>query len=349
MVGALRHRGPDARGVMRLPGCQLGHTRLSIIDLASGAQPMRDESGRYAITFNGEIYNYREMRDELAALGHRFNTQSDTEVIMRAFAEWGESCLRRFRGMYAFAIWDDREQQLFAARDRFGEKPLYYARMPDGTLLLASEIRSLLASGLLVPRLSLEAVDAFLAFGYVPPDRTVYQNVQTLPPGHCLHWKGGELTVKRYWYPQFNPQPISLDDAAERMRELLAQAVRRQMVADVPVGAFLSGGHDSSTVVALMQQHTKVPVKTFSVGFGSYINELPYARSVAAMYGTEHHEIDLGAPAVGPMLERMAAVYDEPFRDPSHIPTYLISEYARKYVKVVLTGDGADELFGGYA
>lgn len=349
MVAALHHRGPDASGALALPDCQLGHARLSIIDLASGAQPMKDESGRYSITFNGEIYNYQEIRKELGKLGHRFRTQSDTEVIMRAYAEWGDSCLSRFRGMYAFAVWDERERRLFAARDLFGEKPLYYAMLGGSTLLIASEISALLASGYLTPELDLQSVDAFLAFGYVPPDRTIYRNVFTLPPGHCLEWDGALVKMRRYWYPRFEPTQITLDDAAERLRELLQQAVRRQMVADVPVGAFLSGGHDSSTIVALMQGASKHPVKTFSVGFGKYINELPYARSVAEMYRTEHHEIDLGAPAVGPLLKRMAEVYDEPFRDPSHVPTYLISEYARRYVKVVLSGDGADELFGGYA
>jgi asparagine synthase (glutamine-hydrolysing) len=321
---------------------------LSIIDLESGAQPMKDESGRYSITFNGEIYNYQDIRTELVKLGHRFNTHSDTEVIMRAFAEWGTECLHRFRGMYAFAVWDEREQRLFAARDLFGEKPLYYAVTDQGSLLMASEIKALLASGLLEPKLDLQAVDAFLAFGYVPPDRTIYKNVHTLPPGHHLEWDGSRVSVARYWQPRFDPHAISLDVAAERMRELLHQAVRRQMVADVPVGAFLSGGHDSSTIVALMQQETRQPVKTFSVGFGEYINELPYARAVAPL-PHRHHEIDLGAPPVTELLERMVGVYDEPFRDPSHIPTYLISQYARRSVKVVLTGDGADELFGGYA
>jgi asparagine synthase (glutamine-hydrolysing) len=349
MVAALAHRGPDANGVLGLPACQLGHARLSIIDLESGAQPMKDESGRYSITFNGEIYNYQDIRAELVKQKHRFNTHSDTEVIMRAFAEWGTECLNRFRGMFAFAVWDERERRLFAARDLFGEKPLYYAVTDQGLLLMASEIKALLASGLLVPKLDLQSVDAFLAFGYVPPDRTIYKNVHTLPPAHYLEWDGSRASVARYWQPRFNPQEISLDAAAERMRELLHQAVRRQMVADVPVGAFLSGGHDSSTIVALMQQETRQPVKTFSVGFGDYINELPYARAVADLYRTEHHEIDLGAPPVTELLERMATVYDEPFRDPSHIPTYLISQYARQSVKVVLTGDGADELFGGYA
>lgn len=349
MVAALAHRGPDAHGVRRLPGCQLGHARLSIIDLATGAQPMTDVTGRYHITFNGEIYNYQPVRVELQNRGHRFATHSDTEVIMAAYAEWGPECLNRFRGMFGFAIWDAEAQELFLGRDLFGEKPLYYATTPDGAFLVASEIKSLLAAGLLAPRLDLAAVDAYLALGYVPPDRTIYANVQTLPPAHCLTWGKHGIRVQRYWQPRFEPQSISMDDAAERLRELLQQAVRRQMVADVPVGAFLSGGHDSSTIVALMQQETPRPVKTFSVGFGKYINELPYARAVAQQYQTEHHDIDLGTPAVGELLERMAEIYDEPFMDSSNIPTFLVSQYARQHVKVVLSGDGADELFGGYS
>jgi len=349
MVAALGHRGPDGHDILNLVECQLGHTRLSIIDLQGGAQPMKDVSGRYSITFNGEIYNYRELRADLEKRGRVFATRSDTEVILNALAEWGSRCVDRFRGMFAFAVWDAQEKRLFAARDLFGEKPLYYASTPAGSLLLASEIRALLASGEIAPKLDLQSVDAFLAFGYVPPDRTIYKNVQTLPPGHFLEWDGKMLRVERYWYPRFAPQTIGVNDAAERLRDLLQQAVRRQMVADVPVGAFLSGGHDSSTIVALMQGQVSHPVKTFSVGFGEYINELPYARAVAELYKTEHHEIDLGAPPVAPFLERMAEVYDEPFRDPSNIPTFLISKYARENVKVVLTGDGADELFGGYA
>ncbi len=348
MTAALTHRGPDAHDQLLLPNCGLGHTRLSIIDLSTGAQPMRDVSGRYAITFNGEIYNYRELRAELLKVGHVFNTASDTEVILAAFAEWGAECVQRFRGMFAFAIWDGREQTLFAARDLLGEKPLYFSEMTHG-LVLGSELKALLASGLVAPQLDLRSVDAFLAFGYVPPDRTIYGNVKVLPPGHYLQWGASGTKVRRYWYPNFEPAQMSLDDAAVRLRELLTQAVHRQMVADVPVGAFLSGGHDSSTIVALMAQQTNLPVKTFSVGFGNYINELPYAREVAKQYRTEHHDIDLGEPAVAELLERMAEIYDEPFRDPSHIPTYLISKYARQFVKVVLTGDGADELFGGYA
>lgn len=349
MVTALRHRGPDAQTWRSLAGCQLGHTRLSIIDLASGAQPMADRSGRYWITFNGEIYNYRELRDELAADGVTFNTHSDTEVILAAYAHWGRAMLNRLRGMYAFVIWDTHERRVFAARDLFGEKPLYYA-VANGRLLVGSEIRALIASRLMQPVLARDSVDAYLALGYVPPHRTIYANVHTLPPAHCLEWTSAEPRITRYWSPQpRETRDMDLSEAGEALRDVLRRAVQRQMVADVPVGAFLSGGHDSSTIVAYMSELSERPIKTFSVGFGPHVNELPYARRIAELYGTDHHELDLAEPEVAPLLERMAEVYDEPFSDPSHVPTYVVSQFARQQVKVVLTGDGADELFGGYA
>lgn len=348
MVERLRHRGPDDRGFKRLPGCHLGHTRLSIIDLQYGAQPMSDGSGRYWIAFNGEIYNYRELRDILERDGTRFSTQSDTEVILASYIRWGPDCLDKFRGMFAFVIWDAKLRRLFAARDLFGEKPLYYATAVNGNLMVASEIKALLATGQLEIRLSRDAVDAYLAQGYVPPDRTVYENIQVLSPGHHLIWIDGKILVSKYWSPRFKTRSLMPAEAAVRLKELIAQAVRRQMVADVPVGAFLSGGLDSSTIVAYMKQEMPNRVKTFSVGFGDWINELPYARQVAVRYGTDHHEIDLGLPPVGELLQRLVDVYDEPFADSSGIPTYQLAGYARKFVKVVLTGDGGDEIFGGY-
>jgi asparagine synthase (glutamine-hydrolysing) len=349
MVDALEHRGPDERGTAAVAGCAMGHARLSIIDLSSGAQPMTDASERYWIVYNGELYNFLELRRELEQSGRTFRTRSDTEVIIAAYDEWGRDCLRRFRGMYAIALWDTRSRTLFAARDIFGEKPLYYAKQGDGTLVIASEIRAILASGLISPCLDLTAVDAFLAFGYVPPDQTIYRDIAVLPPGHCMEWHDGRIVSERYWQPRFDTRQIGMDEAAEELRPLLDRAVKRQMLADVPVGAFLSGGLDSSTIVALMQQHSTKPVSTFSVGFGSLINELPYARAVAERYHTEHHELYLETLDVAQLIERMSVVYDEPFADTSHIPTYLVSEFARRKVKVVLSGDGGDELFGGYA
>jgi asparagine synthase (glutamine-hydrolysing) len=347
MVRAIEHRGPDATSSHAADGCALGHARLSIIDLSTGDQPMADPTGRWWIAFNGEIYNFPDVREELARRGYTFRTHSDTEVLLAGYREWGPALLDRLRGMFAFAIWDGEEHELFAARDLFGEKPLYFAQAGDG-IVLASEMKAIVASGLVPMVADPESIDAFLAFAYVPPDRTIYRDVQTLPPAHYLLWKNGSVRVTRYWTPKLEPRPMSLVDAAGEVRALLRQAVKRQMIADVPVGAFLSGGLDSSTIVAMMQEHSREPVKTFSVGFGSLINELPYARAVAEKYQTEHHEIDLGEPDVASLIERMVRVYDEPFADTSHIPTFLVSEFARRHVKVVLSGDGGDELFGGY-
>jgi asparagine synthase (glutamine-hydrolysing) len=348
MIDALSHRGPDARDVVDVTGCTLGHARLSILDLVSGAQPMADGARRYAITFNGEIYNYRDLRDALAAEGCQFRTRSDTEVVLAAYTRWGAAALDRLRGMFAFAIWDAQERVLFAARDIFGEKPLYHATAPGGAFLIASEIKALLASGLVSAAPDLESLDAYLAFGYVPPTASAYRAVTPLPPAHWLRWEAGRLEVHRYWTPRFEDREIGIDEAGETLLGLLRRAVARQMVADVPVGAFLSGGLDSSSIVALMQAQHERPVKTFAVGFGEEINELPYARAVAERLGTEHHEVDLGSPAVAVTLERLAQVHDEPFADSSSIPTYLISAFARQHVKVVLSGDGGDEMFAGY-
>jgi len=348
MAASISHRGPDALTTRAFEGCHFGHARLSIIDLVSGDQPMSDSTGRLWIAFNGETYNYRELRAQLEREGVVFRTHSDTEVVVEGWKRWGKGVLDRMRGMFAFAIWNEDERSLFAARDLFGEKPLYYAVTPSGELVAASEMKAILASGKIEPRLSRGAVDAYLMLGYVPPDRTIYENIFTLPPAHCMEWRDGKVKVERYWEPRFPTRSISLDDAASEVLRLMDQAVERQMVADVPVGAFLSGGLDSSTIVALMSRHTPEPVKTFSVGFGDAINELPYARAVARQYNTEHHEIDLGQPNVAELLLRMIDVYDEPFADSSNMPTFRICAYARQFVKVVLSGDGGDELFGGY-
>jgi asparagine synthase (glutamine-hydrolysing) len=348
MTTCLAHRGPDGEGYACFPNCHLGHRRLSVIDLTTGDQPMAESTGRYHITFNGEIYNYRELRTDLQRRGWTFRTQSDTEVLLRAYQEYGEAAPTHLQGQFAFAIWDQVEQRLFAARDRLGEKPIYWSTSSQGHFVAASEIKSLLASGLIEPHLDRSAVDAYLALLYVPPERTIYENIQTLRPGHSLTWHTGEIRTACYWQPTYSQATsITPEDAIEQLRALIGQAVRRQMVADVPVGAFLSGGLDSSTIVALMTQHTRQPVMTFAVGFGELIDELPYASAVAQAYHTDHHEIQMHIP-VGEILDRMAEVYDEPFADSSNIPTYLVSEFARRTVKVVLSGDGGDELFGGY-
>jgi asparagine synthase (glutamine-hydrolysing) len=347
MVAVLAHRGPNAQQSVRLEGCHLGHARLSVIDLASGSQPMRSADGRCYIVFNGEIYNFKELRRELTSRGARFLTSSDTEVVLAAYEAWGPGCLDKFRGMFAFAIWTPAERALFAARDPFGEKPFFYSH--DGTgLRFASELKAFERIGA-CRELDLRAVDAYLALGYVPPDMCIWSSIQALAPAHYLTWERGKLDVVRYWVPRFGERSIDLDDAAGRVRDLLATAVNRQLVSDVPLGAFLSGGKDSCSVVALMSQHSAAPVKTFSVGFGQEINELAEARVVARRYGTEHHEIDLGEIQAADLLVRMADVYDQPLADSSAIPTYLICGYAKQHVTVVLSGDGGDELFGGYS
>ena len=349
MARRLDHRGPDAVGSIRLDGCDLGHTRLSIIDLAGGQQPMPDDTRRFWVVFNGEIYNYRELRRTLESHGWTFRTQSDTEVLLRAYQQWGESCASHLNGQFAFVVWDTVERKAMAARDRMGEKPLYWMTQSDGSVIVASEIKSLLASGLVRAKIDPLAIDAYLALGYVPPDRTIYQNIHTLEPGGAMAWRDGHVRRWKYWEPNYSTNTsIDSTDAVEEIRRLVSQAVKRQMVADVPVGAFLSGGLDSSTIVALMTEHTAQPVTTFSVGFGDLVNELPYARAVAQAYQTNHHELQMDI-ALDELLQRMADVYDEPFADSSNIPTYLMSGFAARSVKVALAGDGGDEIFGGYS
>ncbi len=347
MTAALAHRGPDGQACTRLPGCDLGHTRLSVIDPVGGAQPMSDPSGRFWIVFNGEIYNHRELCRDLEQRGHVFRTHSDTEVLLHAFIECGEAVPERLNGQFAFAIWDARERSLFAARDRFGEKPLYWARSSAGHVILASEIKAILASDLIDPEIDSLSVDAYLGLFYVPPDRTIYQNFHTLAPAHTAVWRDERFQSRRYWQPQLSMCDIPEADAVDKIRSLLGKAVKRQLVADVPVGAFLSGGLDSSTIVALMSGLRDAPVPTFAVGFGDLIDELPYARDVAVQYRTDHYELQMEID-VAASLEEMMAVYDEPFGDSSNIPTWLVARHARRHVKVVLSGDGGDEIFGGY-
>ena len=350
MTAALVHRGPDAQAIVRLPGCHLGHTRLSVVDPANGRQPMTESTGRYTIVFNGEIYNHCDLRRELEAEGVSFRTRCDTEVLLQGFVRWGRGVLRKLNGQFAFAVWDAVGRTLFAARDRFGEKPLYWARTPAGHLLLASEIKAILASGLLRPRLDLTSVDAYLGLYYVPPDRTIYENVHPLPPAHAAECRGdARLETWRYWEPRYSVHDADAVEAVKITRALIERSVSRQTAAaDVPVGAFLSGGLDSTTIVGLMsRQGGRGRTRTFSVGFGDLIDELPFARDAAAAYRTEHNELQMDVD-VAAMLRRVDDVYDEPFGDSSNIPTFLVAEFARREVKVVLSGDGGDEIFGGY-
>lgn len=345
MVAALAHRGPDGAGSHSFPNCTLGHTHLAIVDLVTGDQPMLSPDKQVGITFNGEIYGYREIKASLK--DHPFRTTSDTEVILALYRINGSDLLRRLPGMFAFALWDEREQTLFAARDRFGEKPFYYAWGRNGEFLFASEIKALLASGLFQPKLNQAALVHYLRRLYVHPRQTIYENVFALPPAHSLLLRNGKVRVEKYWDLPLPKEPVSEREAMEEFRRLLERSIERQLVADVPVGTFLSGGLDSSSVVAAASK-THSRLRTFSFGFPDGTNELPYAREIAALYKTEHTEIEDKQLDLVALIKEMAHVYDEPFADSSNIPMYLISRAARRHVKVVLTGDGGDELLGGY-
>ncbi len=352
MTAALAHRGPDGQRTQRLDGADLGHARLAILDLEGGAQPMSCADGSAWIVFNGEIYNHQELRKQLRAEGHVFSTRSDTEVLLCAWKSWGESVLSHLNGQFAFLIWDAHKGQAFAARDRVGEKPLHFAADSSGRLLVASEIKAILAAGTFTPRLDRQAVECMLACLYVPPGRTVYSNIDSLLPGEAFHWQDGKVRRWTWWQPPLSQASTSgglnAKEAAVHLRHLLKQSVARQLIADVPVGAFLSGGLDSSSLVALAAKEQTGPLLTFSVGFGDLINELPFARDVAQRYETDHRELQMDLP-VADLLESMAEIYDEPFADSSNLPTFALARFARQFVKVALSGDGADELFGGYS
>jgi asparagine synthase (glutamine-hydrolysing) len=347
MCDAIRHRGPDDEGYFVGPGVALGMRRLSVIDVAGGRQPVTNEDGTLQLVFNGEIYNYLELREELARSGHVFRTASDTEVIVHAYEEWGELAFGRLRGMFAIALWHEPTKTLVLARDRVGIKPLYFAESPDG-LLFGSEIKALLASGDLEPALDAAGLDHLLTFLYSPPDESVFRGVRKLRPGHLLRWRLGRLATARYWVPPGDAFGGTEADAAFVLRTVLTDAVRSHLVSDVPVGAFLSGGIDSSLVVGLMAAASSRPVRTFAIGFDEpRFDELDAARLVARRFGTEHHEFVVRPDAVA-IVDRLVDHFDEPFGDASAIPTWYVCELARRHVTVVLSGDGGDELFGGY-
>ena len=350
MNDAIRHRGPDGEGFHFEPGLALGHRRLAIIDLETGAQPMFTEQGRVAIVFNGEIYNYRELRAILQGLGHVFHTRSDTEVILRAWVEWGQNCVERLHGMFAFALWDRREQKLFLARDRLGEKPLYYAPLPDGSLIFGSELKALTVHPALPRKLDPCAIEDFFAFGYIQDPRTIYESVKKLEAGHTLTWRrAGSLSLESYW----EPRPAtrlggSLEESTHELRERLATAVKSQLVADVPVGSFLSGGVDSSGVTAMMAQAVPETVSCFTIGFDEpEVDERAYAKSVASRYGLRQFVETVKSDDID-SISALPGIFDEPFGDSSALPTYRLAKLARRTVKVALSGDGGDELFAGY-
>jgi asparagine synthase (glutamine-hydrolysing) len=349
MCRIIEHRGPDDQGTMVDGAVALGMRRLSIIDLAGGHQPMTTPDGDVTIVFNGEIYNYRELFKELETRGHRFQTRSDTESILRCYREFGEDCVQHLRGMFAFAIWDAPLRKLFVARDRAGEKPLYYTTTAAGTFVFGSELKCLLEHPEVKREINPEALDAYLTFGYVPDPLSIFNGIHKLPPGHFLTFSDGNLQVQQYWdFPDETNESLDYSECLEELRRLLKESVRMRLVSDVPLGAFLSGGVDSSTIVALMAQEMSEPVKTFSIGFAedSY-NELKYARVVAKHFGTDHREL-IVTPDVCHVIDELLWHFDEPFADQSVIPTYYVSKLAREHVKVALSGDGGDELFAGY-
>jgi asparagine synthase (glutamine-hydrolysing) len=348
MTNSLIHRGPDEGGTFVDACAALGHRRLSIIDLGSGQQPMASADGRYAIVFNGEIYNFRELRSELEAKGICFRTRSDTEVILAAYAEWADDCVERLAGMFAFAIWDARERRLFLARDRVGKKPLYFCR--DGSrFAFASELKALMMADVASDRLDPEAIDCYFTFGYIPAPRTIYRGVAKLPSARCVTVSQAGQNERSYWSLGSSPLTTqSFHEAVEEFESLLDSAVASRLLSEVPLGAFLSGGLDSSLVVAAMARCMNRPVITNSIGFAGHGNdELPLARLVAEQLHTDHRE-HVVSPESADVLGRIAWHFDEPLADSSALPTWYVCQMARRSVTVALSGDGGDEAFGGY-
>lgn len=351
MRDAQIHRGPDQAGLYLSSGIGLAHRRLSIIDLAHGQQPMVDEAAGLALIYNGELYNFQVLKSELEGEGIGFTSHCDTEVLLRAWQCWGESCLQRLRGMFAFAVWDFRTRRIHLARDHLGIKPLYYAVTRPGDLVFASELKGLLAHPRVDRVLDPQALEEYFAFGYVPDPKSIYQGIFKLPPGHHLSWRADERPPipRAYWDVPFRVNnQLDLSAASMQLRELLDDAVASQLVSDVPLGAFLSGGVDSSAVVASMSRVTREPVSTCAIGFDtSGFDETAFARRVAQHLHTRHFEERVSAQDYG-LLDTLAGIYDEPFADSSALPTYRVCELARRHVTVALSGDGGDENFAGY-
>lgn len=359
MTTAIQHRGPDDAGLLlssQLPleqsstQCALGHRRLSIIDIGGGHQPLGNEDGTIWTVFNGEIYNYRELREELIGRGHRFATSSDTEVIVHLYEEMGERCVEKMRGMFAFAVWDHRRGRVLLARDRLGQKPLVY-REEESRLLFASELKAILQVPGVPRKVSPQSIDLYLTYQYVPHPHSIFEGYSKLPPAHVAIWESGTLTVQRYWTPPYNEPPgppLPVDRWQNELRETLTEAVRLRLRSDVPLGAFLSGGVDSTIIAGLMQSLSDRAIHTFSIGFPEKeYDERHYARQAAALLKTDHHEFVVEPSALG-MLPELIWHFDEPFSDSSAIPTMYLSEVTRQFVTVALSGDGGDELFAGY-
>lgn len=350
MNATLQHRGPDGEGTFWADQVGLSMRRLAIIDIAGGDQPIFNEAGDMCVVYNGEIYNFLELRTELEARGHHFATQSDTEVIVHAYEEYGVDCIERLWGMFALALWDGRRNLLLLARDRLGKKPLvYYADASNTGLAFASEIQALLAHPAVPRELDLRAIDDYLTYLYVPAPGSAYRHIRKLPPGHRLVWQSGQVDVRPYWQVHFGEKlQLGEHEAVEQFGSLFRDAVRRRLIADVPLGAFLSGGMDSSSVVAEMAELSTAPVKTFSIGFGERdFDELFFARKVAERFGTDHHELVVEPNALE-VLPTLVRHYGEPYGDSSAIPTYYVAKLTRQHVTVALNGDGGDELLAGY-
>src|SRR4051812_12388823 len=349
MCEAVEHRGPDSRGTFCEGPVGIGVQRLAIIDLDTGDQPIANEDGTIVVVQNGEIYNYRELRQELEARGHRFSTRSDTEVIAHLYEDYGDACVDHLRGMFALAVWDRRRRHLLLARDRVGKKPLFYAAR-NGSFWFASEAKSILRDPGVPRDVDLDAIDSFLQFQYVPHPKSAFTTLRKLPPAHLLTWDDGRIETHRYWKLSYSPDDhyASQDEMGERIRSELLDATRLRLRSDVPIGAFLSGGVDSSAVVAAMAHLSSTPVKTFSIGFDvESFDETVHARRIAKLFGTEHHEFRV-EPHAMEILPRLVWHYGEPFADQSAIPSFYLAELTRRHVTVALNGDGGDEDFAGY-
>ena len=350
MTDSIAHRGPDSAGYYRDAGIGLGHRRLSIIDLATGDQPLANEDGTVQVVFNGEIYNFAEVRADLITRGHQFRTHSDTEIIVHGYEEWGERCVERFRGMFAFAIWDARARRLLLARDRLGVKPLYYAELPGVGIVFGSEIKALLQDADVPRDWRPEAIDAYLTLLFIPAPETVYAAIRKLPPAHVLVAENGRTRMSRYWNLEFtgDGNPAREDEYLEELDAILREAVGLRLISDVPLGAFLSGGIDSSTVVSYMKETSSTTPVTIAVGFEQQdFNEVHHAEAVARHLHCDFHAL-VASPDVESLLPKLAWHFDEPFADSSAVPTYYVSKAARELVTVALSGDGGDEFWGGY-
>lgn len=346
MLSCLSKRGPDEKAYVKLDNVILGQTRLSIVDIGGGKQPMKDSEHPLTLVFNGEIYDYKETRRKLEKHGHIFKTQSDTEVILKAYAQYGRKCVDHLDGMFAFALWDEAQQELFIARDRFGKKPFYYTFI-DNTFFGASEIKSIFKTGLAKGNIDPQAINDYLRLLYIPPWKTIYSNIHTLPPASAGIVKNGNIETWKYWQLDKKTLTISYDDAKKEIKKLFNDAVRKRMIADVEIGSLLSGGVDSTIVTAYAAQYSNQPIKTFAVGFGIHKNELPYALEASKKIQTDHHTLVTEKVDINE-LKKVIAYFDEPHADSSNFPQHLVSKLASSKVKVALSGDGADELLMGY-